>query len=55
VLDELMKDEKLSQQTSAMEGMQDLRVLLQYCEIYKISDKVQIYTIHNVVTSTIRY
>lgn len=40
VLDELMKDEKLSQQPAAVEGMQDLKVLLQYCELYKISDKV---------------
>lgn len=40
MLEELMKDEKLSQQAVAMEGMEDLKLLLQYCELYKISDKV---------------
>ncbi|WAQ99674.1 HARS1-like protein [Mya arenaria] len=40
VLDELLKDESLTSQKAAVEGLQELKVLLQYCELFKISDKV---------------
>lgn len=40
LIDALLADEDLMKQKSAMEGLQDLKLLLKYCELYGILDKV---------------
>ena len=40
LVEKLEKDEKLSQQKSAMEGLKDMKILLRYCEIYGVLDLV---------------
>ncbi|KAL4229742.1 hypothetical protein ACF0H5_010131 [Mactra antiquata] len=39
-LEELLKDEGLSKSKLAVEGLEELKLLLTYCDLYKISDKV---------------
>ena len=40
LIDALQKDEKLSQNKTAMEGLEEIRTLLRYCELYGIQDRV---------------
>jgi len=40
LITELKKDEKLSQNKVAMEGLEEMSLLLHYCELYGISDHV---------------
>lgn len=40
MIEELLKDASLATQKDAVEGLQELKLLLQYCEMYKIEDKV---------------
>ena len=40
-LETLLKDETLQTQKAAVEGMEELKLLLKYCELYGISDKVK--------------
>jgi len=40
LITELKKDEKLSQNKVAMEGLEEMSLLLHYCDLYGISDKV---------------
>ncbi|XP_052276969.1 histidine--tRNA ligase-like isoform X3 [Dreissena polymorpha] len=40
VIEELLKDASLATQKEAVEGLQEMKLLLQYCEMYKIADKV---------------
>jgi hypothetical protein len=35
-----MKDESLAKQKDAVEGLEELKVLLTYCDLYKVTDKV---------------
>lgn len=39
-LEQLMKDESLAKQKDAMEGLEELKLLLKYCDLYKVTDKV---------------
>ena len=36
-----MKDEKLSKNKSAVEGIDEMKLLLQYCELFGIKEKVK--------------
>lgn len=36
----LMKDEALQKQPSAVEALKDMHLLLKYCELYGVLDKV---------------
>lgn len=40
LIDTLAKDEKLSKNKAAMQGLEDMRLLLRYCDLYGISDRV---------------
>ena len=40
LINELEKDEKLSKNKAALEGLKDMKLLLHYCDLYGISDKV---------------
>ncbi|GFS22981.1 histidine--tRNA ligase, cytoplasmic [Elysia marginata] len=40
LLDKLLQDENLTSQKKAVEGMEDIKLLLQYCEAYGITDRV---------------
>ena len=40
MIEQLQKDEKLSANKAAMEGLSEMATLLQYCELYGIKDKV---------------
>lgn len=40
LVDTLLQDEKLSKSKSAVEGLQGIKLLLEYCELYGIKDKV---------------
>ena len=40
LIDALASDEKLSQNKDAMAGLEDMRLLLRYCALYGISDRV---------------
>ena len=41
-IDTLLEDEGLKAQKSAIEGLEELKLLLKYCELYGIADKVWI-------------
>lgn len=41
LIDKLLEDEAMKAQKSAVEGLEDLRVLFKYLELYGITDKVQ--------------
>lgn len=38
--DELLKDEKLSKSKAAIEGLEGINLLLHYCELFGIKDKI---------------
>ncbi|XP_053664742.1 histidine--tRNA ligase, cytoplasmic [Anopheles marshallii] len=40
LVDRLAEDEKLKKIPSAMEGLEDMRLLLQYCDIFQVADRV---------------
>ncbi|XP_058128253.1 histidine--tRNA ligase isoform X1 [Anopheles ziemanni] len=40
LVDRLAKDEQLSRIKSAMEGLEDMRLLLQYCDILQVADRI---------------
>jgi histidyl-tRNA synthetase len=40
LIDKLLEDESIKAQKSAVEGLEELRVLLKYLELYGITDKV---------------
>lgn len=40
LIDKLLEDEAMKAQKSAVEGLEDLRVLFKYLELYGITDKV---------------
>ncbi|XP_043285982.1 histidine--tRNA ligase isoform X2 [Venturia canescens] len=40
LIEELRKDETLMKQTAAKQGLEAMELLLKYCDIYRISDKV---------------
>lgn len=40
-MDELKADEQLSKNKAAMQGLDEIRLLLQYCEHFRIQDKVK--------------
>uniref|UniRef100_A0A182YEX5 histidine--tRNA ligase n=1 Tax=Anopheles stephensi TaxID=30069 RepID=A0A182YEX5_ANOST len=40
LVDRLAADEKLKQIPSAMEGLEDMRLLLQYCDIFQVANRV---------------
>ncbi|CAL1548233.1 unnamed protein product [Lymnaea stagnalis] len=40
LINELLKDEKLKAQKNAIEGLEDLKVLLTYCEAYGVTNRV---------------
>lgn len=40
LVEKLLRDEKLSKNKSALEGLEAIKLLLGYCEIFHISDKV---------------
>lgn len=40
LVEKLAADEKLNKIKSALEGMEDMRLLLQYCEIFGLKDKI---------------
>ncbi|XP_041356638.1 histidine--tRNA ligase, cytoplasmic-like isoform X2 [Gigantopelta aegis] len=40
LIDQLLKDEHLSKQKPAVKGLEELRILLEYCQIYNILDRV---------------
>jgi histidyl-tRNA synthetase len=40
VLEALLKDERLMQQKSAVEGLEDMKLLLKYCELFGVLKKV---------------
>jgi hypothetical protein len=40
LIQKLLTDERLSKQKSAVEGLEDMKLLLRYCELYGILDKV---------------
>lgn len=40
LLEKLLQDESLTRQKQAVEGLEDIKLLLQYCEAYGISDRV---------------
>lgn len=39
-MDQLLKDEFLCKQKSSIEGLEDMKLLLRYCELYGVLDKV---------------
>ena len=41
LIDRLLKDEQLSKQKAAVKGLEELRVLLEYCEIYNVLNRVR--------------
>ena len=41
VLDALLTEPSLTKQKSAVEGLEELKLLLKYCELYGITDKVR--------------
>lgn len=42
LIDKLLEDEAMKSQKSAVEGLEDLRVLFKYLELYGITDKVHV-------------
>ena len=40
MLDALLTEPSLTKQKSAVEGLEELKLLLKYCELYGIADKV---------------
>ena len=40
LIDQLEKDERLSKNKAALEGLKDMKLLLHYCELYGIGDRV---------------
>lgn len=40
LVDQLLKDEFLCKQKSSIEGLEDMKLLLRYCELYGVLDKV---------------
>ena len=40
LVEALQKDEKLSKNKRAMEGLEDMKLLLRYCELMGVLDKV---------------
>ena len=40
LVEKLEKDEKLSKNKAALQGLADLKLLLSYCDLYGILDKV---------------
>lgn len=43
LIDKLLEDEAMKSQKSAVEGLEDLRVLFKYLELYGITDKVHVH------------
>jgi hypothetical protein len=46
LVDELLKDPALQKQKNAVEALEEMRVFLNYCELYGIADKVCIVLIY---------
>lgn len=42
MVEELLKDENLSKNKMAMEGLESLQLLLKYCDLYGTMDKVMV-------------
>ena len=42
LLEKLMSDQRLTAVTSSMAGLEDMKLLLQYCELFGVLDKVYI-------------
>ncbi len=42
LVEALKKDERLSKNKDAMAGLEEMGLLLRYCELYGITDKVNI-------------
>lgn len=40
LVDKLMTDEKLSKSKSAKEGLESIKLLLQYCDLYGLTEKI---------------
>lgn len=40
LVEKLLKDEKLSKVKAALEGVEAIKTLLQYCELFGIKDKI---------------
>lgn len=40
LVDKLLSDEKLSKNKSAVEGLEAIKLLLKYCDLFQISDNV---------------
>lgn len=40
LVEKLLKDERLSKSKSAIDGLEAMRLILQYCDLYKTSAKV---------------
>ena len=40
LLEKLMSDQRLTAVTSSMAGLEDMKLLLQYCELFGVLDKV---------------
>lgn len=40
ILEQLLKDERLRQQKSAIEGLEEMKLLFRYCELYGALKKV---------------
>lgn len=40
LVDKLLTDEKLSKNKSAVAGLEAMKLILKYCEIYRTSDKI---------------
>jgi len=40
LIDKLQKDERICQNKTAMQGLEEMKLLLRYCELYGILDQV---------------
>ena len=49
LLDRLTSDERLTAVASSVAGLEDMKLLLQYCELFGVLDKVG----HNIITNVL--